>query len=92
MEKKKSELEQVYATGHILERYYVKINQNKAGVAALTSDKIDFKTKDILREKGLFSNDIKETRTYKQEDINNIKCILWFLTTEIAPKMHGTKN
>ena len=50
---------------HFREIYYAKSNQKKAGVAALTSDKIDFKTKDILREKkGGFSNDKR-----KQEHI-----------------------
>lgn len=36
---------------HFREIHYAKSNQKKAGVATLTSDKIDFKTKDILREK-----------------------------------------
>ena len=43
---------------------YVKSNQKKAEVAALTSDKIDFKTEDILREKkGALSNDKRKART-----------------------------
>lgn len=32
-------------------RYYVNINQKKAGVAVLISDKVNFKTKKFIRER-----------------------------------------
>ena len=33
--------------------FYAEINENKAGVAMLASDKIDFKVKIVLRDKGI---------------------------------------